>query len=52
MDRASSLTAYAWRFRYPGDTEEPSEDEIKMALALAREVHRVIAQRLPPEVRP
>lgn len=32
------LTEYAWKFRYPGEPEEPSVSETQQALALAREV--------------
>jgi HEPN domain-containing protein len=36
--RASRLTAYAWKYRYPGDEPEPSVHEIDEAVALAEEV--------------
>ena len=52
VDRAVPLTEYAWRFRYPGEPEEPSVTEAQIALALAREVYEVILSRLPEEVRP
>ncbi len=38
MERAMPLTRHAWEFRYPGDQEEPSQEEARQALALAREV--------------
>lgn len=38
LRRAAPLTEYAWRFRYPGDPEEPSAEEAAAALATAREV--------------
>jgi HEPN domain-containing protein len=50
--RAARLTEYAWKFRYPGDPDEPSREEAEKALALAREVVDAILARLPPEVRP
>jgi HEPN domain-containing protein len=50
--RAERLTAYAWIFRYPGDVEEPSREEVEDALALAREVYGAVLSRLPEEVRP
>ena len=50
--RAERLTVYAWIFRYPGDVEEPSREEVEDALALAREVYGAILSRLPEEVRP
>jgi len=33
VDRAVLLTDYAWKFRYPGDSEEPEPREVKDALA-------------------
>jgi HEPN domain-containing protein len=50
--RAARLTEYAWRFRYPGEPEEPPVAEAHEALALAREVYEAILSRLPGEVRP
>ena len=35
LDRAATLTEYAWLFRYPGDVFEPSETETTEALAIA-----------------
>ena len=52
LRRAAPLTEYAWRFRYPGDPEEPDEDEARSALEVAREVHEAIVSRVPPEARP
>jgi hypothetical protein len=52
MRRAAGLSEYAWRFRYPGEPEEPSASEAREALTLAREVYVAILSRLPPEVRP
>lgn len=52
MDRAVDLTPYAWRFRYPGVPVDPTVDEVKEALALARGVYCAILSRLPAEVRP
>lgn len=52
IDRAVPLTEYAWKFRYPGEPEEPSHDEATGALALAREISDAIMARLPSEVRP
>lgn len=33
IDRAVPLTEYAWKFRYPGEPEEPSSQEAEEALA-------------------
>ena len=51
LRRAAPLTEYAWKFRYPGEPEEPSHDEASAAFALAREVYEAISSRLPPAVR-
>ncbi len=51
VDRAVPLTEYAWKFRYPGDPEEPSEEEAREALSLARAVFEAVVSRLP-SVRP
>jgi HEPN domain-containing protein len=48
--RAASLSDYAWRFRYPGEPEEPSASEAQEALALAREAYEAVISRLPPQV--
>ena len=50
--RAARLTEYAWKFRYPGEPEEPPVAEAQEALTLAREVYAAILSRLPGEVRP
>ncbi|MFA5112582.1 MAG: HEPN domain-containing protein [Desulfobaccales bacterium] len=50
VDRAVPLTEYAWKFRYPGDPEEPSFDEAEEALQIAQEVFRAILSRLPDEM--
>ena len=52
IDCAVPLTEYAWKFRYPGDPEEPSFDEAKEALQIAREVYEAVLARLPEDVRP
>jgi HEPN domain-containing protein len=38
VDRAVPLTEYAWKFRYPGEPEEPSLKEAQDALEAARAV--------------
>jgi HEPN domain-containing protein len=52
IDKAVPLTEYAWKFRYPGDPEEPSHEEALEALDIARKVFEAIISRLPEEVRP
>jgi hypothetical protein len=52
VNRAVPLTEYAWRFRYPGDFEEPQRPEAEEALAIAREVYEAMLARLPAEARP
>lgn len=52
VDRAVPLTEYAWKFRYPGEPEEPSQEEAEEALAIAREVYTATVARLPEEARP
>jgi HEPN domain-containing protein len=52
VDPAVPLTDYAWKFRYPGDPDEPSREEAEGALAIARELFDVILGRLPKDVRP
>jgi HEPN domain-containing protein len=47
--RAASLTQYAWKFRYPGEWEEPSREEAEISIALAREVFDAIVSLLPRE---
>lgn len=49
---AAPLTEYAWRFRYPGDPDQPDEEEARAALEIARHVHDAILARLPFDVRP
>ena len=52
IDRAVPLTEFAWRFRYPGEPEDPSREEADDALATARDVYEAILARLPEDVRP
>ena len=52
VDRAGGLTKYAWKYRYPGEPEEPPRQEAEAALALARELYEAVLLRLPEEVRP
>jgi len=52
VDRAVPLTEYAWRFRYPGEPEDPSLDDAKEAIAIARELLEKVLDRLPSESHP
>ena len=52
VERASRLTEYAWKFRYPGEPEDPTLEEVDLALTLAREVYTAILARLPADVHP
>lgn len=52
LRRAATLTEYAWKFRYPGDPDEPSDVEAGEALGLAREVYDALVSRLPHEANP
>lgn len=44
---AAALRQYAWKFRYPGEPEEPSREEAEISIALAREVYDAIVSILP-----
>lgn len=52
LRRAAPLTIYAWKFRYPGEPDEPDPEEADQAIKLAREVYGAILSRLPQGVRP
>jgi HEPN domain-containing protein len=52
IDRAIPLTEYAWKFRYPGEPEEPTREEADDALAAARDVYAAVAALLPDEAKP
>ena len=47
-DRAAPLTEYAWKFRYPGESDEPERGEAEEALSAAQNVYEAILTRLPP----
>jgi HEPN domain-containing protein len=51
-DKAAPLTEYAWKFRYPGESDDPRPSEAEQALAAARDIYDVILNRLPPIPRP
>ena len=52
LRRAAPLTEYAWKVRYPGEPEEPVDEEVRAALAVAREVYDTILSRVPPGAQP
>ncbi len=52
ISRAVPLTQYAWKFRYPGEPEEPPIEHAQEALIIARELFDAVLARLPGEVRP
>jgi len=52
LRRAAPLTEYAWRYRYPGEPFAPPNNEVRAALALAREVVAAVTDRIPDEARP
>lgn len=49
VERVAPLSEYAWKYRYPGETEPPSHEDATNALDLAREVYQAILARLPAE---
>ncbi len=49
---ANDLTSYIWRFRYPGEPEDPSLDEARSAATTARKTYGAILSRLPGNVWP
>ena len=50
VDAVAPLTDYAWKFRYPGDSQDPPEEEAQDALAVARAACASVTERLPPQV--
>ncbi|NPV58779.1 MAG: HEPN domain-containing protein [Actinobacteria bacterium] len=52
LRKAAVLTEYAWKFRYPGELEEPTSQEAEEALTLAKQVYEAILKRLPEETKP
>ncbi|MCK6485824.1 MAG: HEPN domain-containing protein [Phycisphaerae bacterium] len=47
--RAAVLTEYGWRYRYPGEPDEPTLDETEEAIQLADAVLSAVMERLPEE---
>jgi HEPN domain-containing protein len=52
VTKAVPLTEYAWKFRYPGELEEPTPKEAEDALQIAQDFSNAIIARLPTDVRP
>lgn len=52
VDQAVPLSEYAWKFRYPGELEEPTNEEAEEALKTSREVYDAVLACLPREARP
>lgn len=52
VDRAVPLTEYAWKFRYPGELKEPTDEETEEAFQTARAVYEAVLKRLPRDVHP
>lgn len=49
---AAPLTEYAWKFRYPGEADQPNLDEARHALVVAEKVFQGVTAGLPAEARP
>lgn len=52
IDRATPLTEFAWKFRYPGEPEQLTKEESEQALGVARDLFDVVLLHLPEELRP
>jgi len=52
LDQAVPLTEYAWKFRYPGEVQGPTSEEVQEALRVGREVYNDVLTRVPFEARP
>jgi HEPN domain-containing protein len=51
LRRAAHLSECAWRYRYPGEPEEPTSAEAEEALEIAQEVFQTMLGHLPEEMR-
>ncbi len=51
-DPARELTAFAWKFRYPGEPAEPQREEGETALVLAQRIYEAVRSRLPKNTHP
>jgi HEPN domain-containing protein len=52
IDSVVPLTQYAWEYRYPGEPEEPTQEEADEALLLARRTFDAVLFKLPQAARP
>jgi len=52
LKESCDLTVFAWEFRYPGETEVPSEEEARKSLAIASRAYEEILSRLPKQAQP
>ncbi len=52
MRSVATLTVFAWEFRYPGDTQVPSMNEVREYLAIAETLYAAILDRLPHACHP
>src|SRR3972149_9504445 len=52
VDPARDLTAFAWKFRYPGELAEPSQEKAEAVLRIAGKVYEAVRSRLPTETHP
>ncbi len=50
LRRAAPLTEYAWKYRYPGDVDDPSPNTAQEALALAQDVVHVVSSHTKSDV--
>ncbi len=46
VDSAAPLTEFAWKYRYPGDTGEPSQDEAARAVEIATALVEAVRARI------
>lgn len=52
VDRAVPLTEYAWKFRYPGEMDTPTEEEARQSVSDAQAVYDAVLARLPDSAHP
>jgi HEPN domain-containing protein len=52
VDSVAPLTEYAWKYRYPGEPEEPDLAQAVAGLQSARALYDAVASRLPGEAHP